>query len=71
MVDDDRTGLGEVVETLRAVEERLRDAAYEALRAATNGDKQAEARERRILQARRAIERALRALGSATEDGVD
>jgi hypothetical protein len=66
--DDDRSGLGEVVETLRSVEERLRDAAYEALRAAADGDEQAEARERRILQARRAIERALRALGGATEE---
>ena len=64
--DDDLTGLGEVVETLRGVEERLRDAAYEALRAAANGDEQAAASERRILQARRAIERALRALGDAT-----
>jgi hypothetical protein len=66
--DDDRTGLGDVVETLRGAEERLRDAAYEALRAAADGDEQAERRERRILQARRAIERALRALGDTTDE---
>ncbi len=65
---DDPNGLGEAVETLRAVEEQLRDAAYEALRAAADGDELAAARERRILQARRAIERALRALGSAPDE---
>ncbi len=67
-MDDDGSGLGEVIETLRGVEERLRDAAYEALRAAADGDEQAAANERRILQARRAIERALRALGATTDD---
>jgi hypothetical protein len=58
-------GLADVVETLRTVEERLRDAAYERLRAAAvDGDDRAVADERRLHQARRAVERALRALGS-------
>jgi hypothetical protein len=58
----------EVVELLRRAEERLRDLAYERLRAAAeDGDTDAEADERRVLQARRAVERALRALGAEPE----
>ena len=55
----------EVVEQLKRAEERLRELAYERLReAAEDGDADAEADERKILQARRAVERALRALGA-------
>ena len=56
-------GLDDVVESLRTIEERLRDAAYERLRDAVDGDDAATADERRLQQARRAVERALRALG--------
>jgi hypothetical protein len=57
-------GLGDVVETLRGIEERLRDAAYNRLRDAVDGDEAAVKDERRLQQARRAVERALRALGA-------
>ena len=58
-----------VVETLRGVEERLRELAYERLRAAAeDGDADAEKDERRIQQARRGVERAIRALGGQPED---
>jgi hypothetical protein len=60
-------GLADVVETLRRVEERLRDAAYDRLRAAVDGDDDATADERRLQQARRAVERALRVLGGEPE----
>ena len=57
-----------IVERLRAIEEDLRDLAYERLRAAAeDGDPSAAADERRVLQARRAIERAINALGSERE----
>jgi hypothetical protein len=57
-----------VVERLRSIEEELRDLAYERLRAANeDGDADALADEKRILQARRAIERAIVALGGAAE----
>ena len=59
--------VGEIVDTLRGVEERLRDAAYDQLRAAVDGDESAAAEERRLQQARRAVERAIRALGGAPE----
>lgn len=69
MVEPGLEGLADVVETLRTVEERLRDAAYERLRdAAVDGDERAVADERRLQQARRAVERALRALGSEPDD---
>lgn len=59
----------EVVELLRRAEERLRELAYDRLRAAAeDGDATAEDQERRLLQARRAIERALHALGAQPED---
>jgi len=52
-----------IVERLQAIEEDLRDLAYERLRvAAEDGDPSAAADERRVLQARRAIERAINAL---------
>ncbi len=65
MADPELDALADVVETLRSVEERLRDAAYNRLRDAVDGDDDAVADERRIQQARRAVERALRALGSS------
>lgn len=59
----------EIIVALRGIEERLRDLAYERLRSAADGDADAAADERKVLQARRAVERALRALGS--EPDVD
>jgi hypothetical protein len=62
--------LAEVVQALQGVEERLRDLAYERLRrAAEDGDEDAVAEERAIASARRAVERALRALGGAPDVG--
>ena len=55
-----------LVERLAAIEEELRDLAFERLRAATeDGDADALAEERQILQARRAVARAMGALGGA------
>jgi len=55
-----------IVERLRAVEEDLRDLAYEKLRAASeDGDADALDDEKKILQARRAVERAIVALGGS------
>ena len=63
------TDTQEVVDLLRRAEERLRELAYERLRAAAeDGDAEAEREERRLLQARRAVERAIRALGAEPED---
>jgi len=57
-----------LVERLRGIEEELRDLAYERLRVASeDGDTTAAEDERRVLQARRAVERAIRAL----EGGAD
>jgi hypothetical protein len=61
--------LSDLVATLEQVEERLRELAYDRLRAAAEeGDPDAEREERRIAQARRAVEKALRALGHTPED---
>jgi hypothetical protein len=69
VADPDDDPLADVVASLRSIEERLRDAAYEALRARVeDGDEAAAATERRLLQARRAVERALRALGGEPGD---
>ena len=58
-----------LIAELARIEERLRDLAYDRLRAAAEeGDTDAAADEKRILQARRAVERAIRALGGVTED---
>ena len=54
--------MSELVEQLRTIEESLRDQAYNALRAAAAGDEAAAAAEKKILQARRGIEKAIRAL---------
>lgn len=56
----------ELVVQLRTVEESLRDLAYDRLREAADGDDSAAADEKRILQARRAVERAIHALGGET-----
>ena len=53
----------ELVVQLRTVEESLRDLAYDRLREAADGDEGAAADEKRLLQARRAVERAIHALG--------
>jgi hypothetical protein len=52
----------DIVGRLRGIEEELRDLAYDRLREAAGGDEDARADERRVLQARRAIERAIRVL---------
>ncbi len=58
-----------IVERLRSIEEELRDLAYEHLRAATeDGKDTALADEKRVLQARRAVERAIIALGGTPAD---
>jgi hypothetical protein len=57
----------DLLETLRTVEEQLRDLAYERLRAATEGEDGAAADEKKVLQARRAVERAIHALGGTTD----
>jgi hypothetical protein len=58
----------DIVSELRGIEERLRDLAYDRLRDAAAGDTDAAAEEKRLLQARRAVEKAIRALGSTPED---
>jgi hypothetical protein len=63
----DEQALADLVRVLREVEERLRDLAYDRLREAAAGDAGAAADEKRLLQARRAVERALRALGAEPE----
>ena len=63
--------LTDVADQLRGIEEDLRDRAYDALREAAAGDDASATLEKRILQARRAIERAIRALdpgGGWSED---
>jgi hypothetical protein len=55
--------LDEIVVRLQAVEEALRDLAYDRLQAAADGDDAAAADEKRLLQARRAVERAIHTLG--------
>ena len=58
------TDTDQIVERLRSIEEELRELAYDRLRAASeDGDANALADEKRVLQARRAIERAILALG--------
>ena len=65
----DLSDTGDLVETLTRVEERLRELAYERLRAASeDGDQDGVAEEKRLQQARRGVERALKALGHAPEE---
>jgi hypothetical protein len=54
----------DLVERLRTIEETLRDLAYDRLSAAADGDADAAADEKRLHQARRAVERAIHALGA-------
>jgi len=57
-----------IVDRLRSIEADLRDLAYERLRAAAeDGDTDALAEEKKLLQARRAIEKAIVALGGVPE----
>ena len=59
-----------IVEALLGIEDELRDLAFERLRiAAEEGDVRAAADERRVQQARRAIERAIRVLND--DQGAD
>ena len=61
--------LDDIVGELRSLEERLRDLAYDRLRmAAEEGDAQAAVDEKKLLTARRALERAIHALGGSVED---
>ncbi len=58
-----------LVKRLRDIEEELRDVAFERLRVANeDGDARALADEKKLLQARRAIERAITALGGHDPD---
>ena len=59
----------ELVSQLRSIEEQLRDLAYDRLREAANGDDDAKAEEKKLLVARRGIEKAIRALD--TSDRID
>jgi hypothetical protein len=61
-------GVEDLVAQLRTIEERLRDLAYDRLREAASGDADAAADEKKVLQARRAVEKAIRALGGDPED---
>ncbi len=61
-------GVEDLVAQLRTIEERLRDLAYDRLREAASGDTEAAADEKKVLQARRAVEKAIRALGGEPED---
>ena len=61
-------GVEDLVAQLRTIEERLRDLAYDRLREAASGDADAAADEKKVLQARRAVEKAIRALGGEPED---
>jgi hypothetical protein len=60
-------GVDALVEQLRTIEETLRDLAYDRLQAAAGGDDGAAADEKRLHQARRAVERAIHALGGEPE----
>jgi hypothetical protein len=63
------TDFDDLITQLASIEERLRDLAYERLRAAAeDGDADAAAQERQILKARRAVERAIHALGGTPDE---
>ena len=61
---------GVIVERLEAIEEELRDLAYDRLRESIDTPELL-AEERRLTQARRAIEKAIRLLGSMDGDASD
>lgn len=58
----------ELVAQLQGIEETLRDLAYDQLRDAAEGNTDAVAAEKKLQQARRAVERAVRALGGQPGD---
>ena len=63
------TDVADIVERLRSIEDELRDLAFDRLReAAASGDTEAVREERRLQQARRAVERARRALEGPADD---
>jgi hypothetical protein len=64
------SGHEEIVERLQAIEEELRDLAYDRLRGAADSPELL-AEERRLHQARRAIEKAIRILSAGGEPDVD
>lgn len=57
----------DLVERLAAIEEELRDRAYAALRAVGDGASGAAGEEKRLLRARRAVERAIGALAAGDD----
>ena len=59
-----------IVERLQAIEEELRDLAYDRLRDAVDSPELL-AEERRLHQARRAIEKAIRILSPGADGDVD
>lgn len=62
------TDRDELITQLVRIEEQLRDLAYDRLRAAAvDGDADAAADEKKVQQARRGIEKAIRALGGTPE----
>lgn len=63
------TDVEALADQLRSIEEALRDLAYERLRAAADGDPDGADDEKRILRARRAVERAVHALTGVAEPG--
>lgn len=56
-----------IIERLRDIEAELRDGAYDALRRASNGDADGAQEEKQLSKARRAVEKAIRDLGSTDE----
>jgi hypothetical protein len=60
-------GVDALVAQLRTIEESLRDLAYERLEAAAAGVESAAVDEKRLHQARRAVERAIHALDMGSE----
>jgi hypothetical protein len=68
MSESSEVAYADLASTLRGIEEQLRDLAYDALRAAAAGDADAKVEEKRVLKARRAIERAINALESRGGD---
>ena len=62
------TDRDELITQLVRIEEQLRDLAYDRLRAAAvDGDADAATDEKKVQQARRGIEKAIRALGGTPE----
>ncbi len=68
MSETSEAAYADLASSLRSIEEQLRDLAYDALRAAASGNEAAAAEEKRVLKARRAIERAIQALEPRSQD---